>query len=45
MSDQPQDPIHDHSIPEDADLSAPDAADPETDELHDATGRKDGEGA
>jgi hypothetical protein len=45
MTDQPQDPIHDHSIPEDADISAPDAADPETDELHDATGRKDDEGA
>jgi hypothetical protein len=37
MTDQPQDPIHDHSIPEDADISA--------DELHDATGRKDDEGA
>ena len=40
MTDQQQDPIHAHSIPEDADLSAPDAADPETDELHDATGRR-----
>ncbi|MBT1634410.1 MULTISPECIES: hypothetical protein [Clavibacter] len=41
MTDRAQDPIHDHSIPEDADISAPDAADPETDELHDATGRRD----
>jgi hypothetical protein len=38
MTDQPQDPIHDHSIPEDADLNAPDAADPDADEVHDATG-------
>jgi len=40
MTDAQQDPIHDHAIPEDADVSAPDAVDPETDELHDATGRK-----
>ncbi len=40
MTDQQKDPIHDHSIPEAADVSAPDAVDPETDEQHDATGRR-----